>query len=594
MSDKNNVTSLLDVLTNQNLLHYCIAPNLDLSMVNVFALATGPTLCEKWRQIYLEKFNSQHGLKFGTFETVLLFHVFKSPESLEKANGNLLFESGDAEIAQWVAHVIGRKFATDKLGKPYRWDVPSRLWKNTFQDDSVFTTFRNALEISIQKAVNPKHGKKLKQLWKIITKHTFQHRFPSHFARHCNQLHRLSDRTHLIPVKGGMVLDLKTKMFRVRDKSDCCTFELDIDHATIYRILEEEQIPVESQFHQFLRKVCCNSMELLDYVQRVFGCLVAGDVNAKKLGFLWHGSSNSGKSTLVIDIVIRCFQNYFQETSERIFKQGAAVTHDSELFDAQNAPTLYCDEMPDKYKLMRATVNRIVGATSVRVRNANAKDMTSLQLKKYFLLLVNHLPCEMDADTLEKIVIIPMLAQFVSDNIDPVQHRYSAQLHFAEHFLSSSENVQHVYQFVLVGALRYWRDPMGVRQFPKVITDNRSLLVAPRPRRHQYHKEVREFALENLELSNDYFTKTEDLANRFLSWNENGPKISIKFGKALTSVYGAHAKNIVRVPSPEQEGVVQRRGFKLRFKRERELDVLADEQGEKKVREGDSVMGLKE
>lgn len=584
-ADDKPKTNIFDVLTNYNLMNYCVAPYLDLRTVMTVALATGPTLCENWRQVFVNKFNHHHGLKLKTFETVVLLCVLKSPENLATAGGNLLFASGNAKIAEWVAQVIGHnKFATDKSGTPHRWDATSKLWKNAFEDGSIYSTFCDALEAAIAQATNPQHIKKLTRLWSSITKDNFGRQFPVYFARQCRQLHQLSECTHLIPVKGGMVLDLKSKIFRKRDKLDCCTFELNIDLTTIHRVLDTEQIPVESEFYQFLKKVTCASMELLDYLQRVFGCLVAGDVSAKKMGFLWHGQSNSAKSTLVIEIVIRCFQKYFQEASERVFKQGAAVTHDSELFDAQNAPTLYCDEMPDNYKLTRATINRLVGASSVRVRNANGREMTSIQLKKYVHLLVNHLPRKMDADTLEKIVIIPMLAKFVVDDIDPVQHRYAVQLNFAQNFLSRPENVQHVYQFVLIGALQYWNDPTSVRKFPTIISENRSLLVSARPKQHQHYDAVRQFALDYLERCDDGFITTNALTECFEKSNANVSLDSSEFGKALTSVYGLDAQKTSRVYCKEK-GVKQCRGFQVRYKRDRDSPSKGDDSNDSQKRQ---------
>ena len=105
---------------------------------------------------------------------------------------------------------------------------------------------------------------------------------------------RLNKIPHLLPIKVGRIVNLKTLEVRERTREDFFSFELSVD----YNCNKQDSHPNASKFFE---EICCGNAELTNYLKRLLGYCLTGETSERSL-FIWWGEGMNGKST-VIDIL---------------------------------------------------------------------------------------------------------------------------------------------------------------------------------------------------------------------------------------------------------------------------------------------------
>lgn len=545
-----------------------------------------------------QKLTRNMGARLGTvisWPLLKLLTILRSRETLHRAGG-VLFFGGKEQIAAELVHVwLRMDFLKDTRGQLLVWSPEKALWLRTEG-----CGFRAALRMLLEHQTFVSNDQHKKKLLKFFGRFDGSDKFEKHFNATCKVEDQLCRQSHLLPIKNKAILDLKERKIRPRCRNDYCTFEVSIELETAERALasrcidsllaDEQESGVRRSglshsFETFLSQLTCGNAHLKYHLQRMIGSFFAGDIGAKKLMCFWLGGANSGKSTLG-EILLDCFLDLMNIITEKAVLGNKGATHDTELLDCAGlAPLLYLDECDTNYKLNRAQVNRLLGARVVKGRVACSPTMQKVELKKNILLLVNHLPDTMDADTQAKCQIIPFRAEYVaqSTQVDEANFRYKAHSSWKANFLADKENKQSVFLYVLVGALDYWLDQDSLlSKAPGIVAQAARVQYgkaeAAQPRKHASF--VTEFADKYLELPQepafDDFTPTEELYKEFKHHYEDSCSISlIEFGKTLKGTLGSkyHHKNGKWV---QESGTrKQVRGYRVTIKQDSADDIPA-------------------
>jgi hypothetical protein len=530
-----------------------------------------------------------------TWPMAKLLTILKSPTQLRQAQGELFFKGKEFIAAELVQQWLRGDFLRDLSGDLFTWHPESALWVKMEKANEC--VFRSVLKILICDNGIVTDQPHLKALNDFFKHYDGSSKFKAQFKELCQVQPQLSRPSHKIPIKRNLILDLKERKIRPRLRNDfCCvtlpieieTAELALQSLCIDDLLAKEKKTGKSAslvallseaFEIFLNQLTCNNVHLKYHLQRMIGRFFAGDINAKKILCFLHGGSNSAKSTFG-DILLNAFVDHMKLMTEKALFGNSNAVHDSELLDCAGfASLLYLDECKEKYTLMRALINRLLGASVVKGRAACSPTMQQVELKKHLLLSVNHLPQDIDSDTLAKCQIIPILCQFVQRDLDvnPANHQYKADDSFKEKFLADDNNRQGVYLFVLIGALDYWRQPDAIyNNVPEIVTQAANVRFGKQDatKTRLYSPAVTKFAINHLHLDQDPdlddFTPTETLYEEFKRQNMSSNVSSREFGKTLKLTLGAkyHCENPRWNHNRESGHRKQVRGFLVNIKRD--------------------------
>lgn len=522
-------------------------------------------------------------IDLACWRVVKLLWILSSEANLHNAGGQFLFSSKAKHAAELVHQWIGKgAYARDSGKRQFVWDESKALWVKATDSSGAYFEFRTAIwqAFSLQDDFGMK--KQLGKLFNMADSSAFQKSFENDFCSLCDLKIELLRCTHLMPVLGNMTLDLKQRTVRPRTREDFATFEMPIDQETIQRALQMNGPSPDSAFTTFLMKVMCQNPALVNFLQSNVGAIVSGDCDAKKRILLNLGSANSAKTTFW-ELFMNVWSKYFKiPVDKTLFNNGGKSNHDTEMKDyGKFAPAVFLDEAPRNYKFNREKVNRILGATSCRIRVAYDSKMKTVALKKWIIINVNHPSSGTDADTIEKMDILPWKARFNGDVDDADNHCYRVSKSFKEEFLANQDNIKDIHCFTLVGAFRYWENQNILCNTPRAMKDAKAQCYGrPQPKIYRYSTAVEKFVNTALQLNaaedfddNEDFTKTVDLYGEFMVLNPGEQDMtSMEFGKTLKAVIpNFYAK-------PKRIGATVHKGFKTTLKRESDgMDRLVPE-----------------
>lgn len=502
-------------------------------------------LVQKFQTVFMQ-FNETF-----SWPLVKLLIILKSPESLQKANGDLFFKAQETNAVDCMLKWFAMDFCSTYNQELLTWNSHKALW--TTVESSEFP-LRSALKILLTQAHREiRDDEHIRTMAAFFKKYDNSITFAKIFAEKCPKKPELSNPTHILPIKDHKILDLKNQQIRARRKSDFCRMELDIDVETATKAVNTEDLVLvrNTPFAEFVEWIMSENDDKIKFFQLVSGMCISGDVNAKKFMLFLYGKANSGKTT-TIEILRRIFLNYFISINERAIIGNKTACHDSEMIQCGAfASTLFVDEAADTYKLQRGSISRILGVNSISCRAAGEAVMQEVHLKKYLLALVNQLPTNLDSDTLAKTIILEFSNQ-----------RAKHKPHFVEDFLCEDSNRQDVCLFALTGALYYWRHMPSIFKFVPHESSELMRRHFGKEENHPVSSALKDFVRDHVVLDNaiDYesFTPSNILFERFQQKNSQTSHLSqSQFVKELKRVLGEkfHCKN----PKRTSEG--QKRGF---------------------------------
>lgn len=311
---------------------------------------------------------------------------------------------------------------TDEKGNGYRWLVKKRVWK---QSESVF--LENICMRELEKSINKytelileemkENGEseetieKKKNMYKkvldyVLSRKNTKNIFKSLLSStHNDEFEGLKNQTaHLLPIKGGKVIDLKTKEVRERTREDLFTFELDVDYCRGCDY---------SKVIDFFSGLSCGNKDLLRYFQLFLGYCLTGEVDERSL-FVFFGTGLNGKSTLT-NIMKKILGPFFTSCSESVLlNQERRSGATPELVCLQSARLAVLAETDKEEKLNAKRVKNLTGGDIIYARDLYQKTGINFKPKAKYVMMTNHRPSFdiSDQAMIDRVKQIPFLARF--------------------------------------------------------------------------------------------------------------------------------------------------------------------------------------
>jgi putative DNA primase/helicase len=205
----------------------------------------------------------------------------------------------------------------------------------------------------------------------------------------------------LLGVANG-VIDLHTGTLRNGRPEDKITLHTEIP------FIQSAQCP---RFIQFLDEIFGSNRELIEYIQRVVGYCLTGDVSEQCL-FLCFGSGANGKSTF-LELIKFILGQYAYNLPFSAFELNARTSIPNDVAAIAGKRLVTAVETSESAKWNEARIKGLTGGDEITARHLYSEFFRFNPTGKFFLA-VNHLPEVADESEglWRRIRIIPFLKQF--------------------------------------------------------------------------------------------------------------------------------------------------------------------------------------
>ena len=212
----------------------------------------------------------------------------------------------------------------------------------------------------------------------------------------------------VVPISGGMLVNLRTGEQRLRVDTDLFSFELNVKYNP-----EADFTKVE----KFFSEICCGSKDMVDYHKRLWGYCLTGETDDRGIHILW-GEGKNGKSTLTNilgrilgedDKFFGCFQ---QQALKKASKDGKTQDHLEPLISSR---LCQLPESEEGEYLNESIIKTITGNDMLSLRLIYDKQI-SIRTQAKCIMPTNHRPViNIDDDAiLARIKFIPFGAKFIT------------------------------------------------------------------------------------------------------------------------------------------------------------------------------------
>lgn len=142
-------------------------------------------------------------------------------------------------------------------------------------------------------------------------------------------------------------------------------------------------------FEKFLLEIMGEDKEKVNYLQRVFGYSLTGDIREQIL-FFFYGTGANGKSTL-LNTIKTLLSDYAKQAAPNLLVQKQNESHPTELADLCGARFVTCVEVEEGKRLAENLVKQMTGGDTIKARFMRQDFFEFTPTHKIFLA-ANHKP----------------------------------------------------------------------------------------------------------------------------------------------------------------------------------------------------------
>jgi putative DNA primase/helicase len=184
----------------------------------------------------------------------------------------------------------------------------------------------------------------------------------------------------LLNVQNGTI-DLRTGKLREHRREDLLTKIAPVTYD------EGATCPL---WRRFLDQVFAGDEELIEYVQRLIGYGLTGDVREQILPIFW-GKGANGKSTFIIVVMAMLGEEYAAKASRDLFMARKADSHPTQLARLFGRRIVVCTETQEGGRLDEGLVKELTGGDAITARRMR-EDYWQYTPTHKPILITNHKP----------------------------------------------------------------------------------------------------------------------------------------------------------------------------------------------------------
>lgn len=288
---------------------------------------------------------------------------------------------------------------------------------------------------------------------------------------------------HLIAVNNGIV-DLKTGCLVEAKPEYYITQKVPVSY--------NPNAPEPKRFLQFIDEICCYDKKLTEYMLRLLGYILTGEIKEQAF-FIFIGAGANGKS-LLVNVLKRILGELAGSISQDAFTLKAnGNSLNPSLVTIKNAHVGFVSESNSNQQLDSALIKAISGGDDIQVRQLY-QNLTSFYPQFKIIMTTNHLPNfdYSDEAMARRAKIIKFENTFTGENRDD------------DLFQKLIAEAEGILKLLVEYAVKYYQD--GLKDFePEDIKNNFNLFQVQT-------NSIQDFIETHLEYSNDsndYISSTE-------------------------------------------------------------------------------------
>ena len=355
-----------------------------------------------------------------------------------------------------------------KLSKKYlyKYNTTTKLWEE-INDGNIIYDISNWLlekqkfysdEINT-KMINEKDFKQREQLCntlismtkntKQITKYKYLENVFKYLKININDdkfIEEINHRyTYLLPIKNGLVVDLRTKITSERNQEHYFSYECPVE------ITKEKT----TYFSDFIKSIMLDNKEHISYLQKILGYCLSGNIDARCF-FIWHGKGKNGKSMLLL-LMKAILENQYKQVMKQVFIAGKNSSNGVEALEIKDCRMAILTETNDKEALNESFIKNLTGGDPMTARGLY-KDPITFQPQSKIIICTNNKPNfnANDEANVDRLKFLPFKARFVNN---PKPNSNERQVILGIDKILIKDNLDEFFTWCLNGAVEYYKDP---------------------------------------------------------------------------------------------------------------------------------------
>lgn len=266
-----------------------------------------------------------------------------------------------------------------------------------------------------------------------------------------------------IPLKNGMLIELRTLRLRQRTRDDFFTFECPVTYNPPPPTSSSQ--PLDVRFPNatlWMKTVFGDDIELIASLQKEAGYMLTGR-HEGRVFWIWHGQGLNGKRTLC-ELFKLMLGNWYCGVSKDalIMSKGktAAGQATPHLMALQHARIAVFSETEDGERLDSAQLKQIVGGDEIQARPLHKAPVQFVSHSKPVLQTNKKIPFDVnDKAILDRLIIWPFKYRFVK-NPNPTKVEEKKQ---DKSFIDRLKTtyLDEVFSFFVEGAYRWYQQDGG-------------------------------------------------------------------------------------------------------------------------------------
>ena len=297
---------------------------------------------------------------------------------------------GDDGKARLYTKLFGREnlHITEKDGSGFLWSEKRRLWEfmpAVNLRPTIATVLLPVIDTLLCESLEEKIERELRIMRIDLqtdkeTRGVFQRIIP--LCWDMQFFGFLNSCAHVVPIKGGKIINLKTLDVYDRTRLDLFDYECVVNYSP------DAEVDVPSKF---LMSIANNDADLADYLRRFFGYCLTGEVTDRSIHIFW-GKGRNGKSTM-LDI-LKAFKGKVATIDKSALlsgKKGKGAAS-PELMVFKDARIAICNELDENEKLDSTNTKTITGRDTITARTLFSSTYIDFNSPSKIVLPTNNKP----------------------------------------------------------------------------------------------------------------------------------------------------------------------------------------------------------
>jgi P4 family phage/plasmid primase-like protien len=330
--------------------------------------------------------------------------------------------------------------------------VPDMLW-TVIEKDYIITRMQHFLKQTMKHYINEDLGnmdqlkeliKKTKKVSKVTSLDSVYRIYSTLITddEFYEKLNRSA--SHLLPIKGCKVINLKTGKIRDRSKKDNFTYSCDVEYTT-----ERSET-----FKNFIKSIMCDSKDNEDYVKKIFGYCLTGDIRAR-VYFILYGKGSNGKSVL-LNLMHAILNEQFQAVSKCVFINcGNGKTGGCEVLQLKDCRMASFSETEANDIMNESLMKMLSGHDPITARGLFKDPVTFIPQCK--LMMCTNFKPEFNANdkaNVDRVRLVPLNARFCDNPTKPNEY---LRINGLEDIIKD-KHLNEFFSWCVEGAIEYYKN----------------------------------------------------------------------------------------------------------------------------------------